>query len=235
MPMSEKIPLVLLPAFMSTRTLWYPQIEALADIAEIEMVDLTPYNSVKEMAEATLDLAPERFALAGLSLGGFAAFEILRRARERVIRLALVSTTARRDAPERLAVRKIQIEAVRSGRFDEVVEGFLKVLQSPSHPWSPELLETVRQMVHEAGPECFFRQQDAMRTRVDARDSIEAISCPTIVIHGRDDQSWPLENGEELAQLIPGARLSVIENSGHFPTLDQPKETTAALRAWLVE
>jgi len=232
--MSEKIPLVLLPAFMTTRALWGPQIEALADIAEIEVVELTPYDSVTKMAAAVLDRAPERFALAGLSLGGFTAFEILRRAPERVMRLALVSTTAGGDAPERLAARKTQIDAVRSGRFDEVVEGFLKVLQSPAHPWSPAVLETVRQMIHEAGPDCFFRQQDAMRNRVEMRDSLAAISCPTIVIHGRDDQSWPLENGEELAQLIPGARLSVIEICGHFPTLDQPEQTTAALRDWLL-
>jgi pimeloyl-ACP methyl ester carboxylesterase len=232
--MSEKIPLVLLPAFMATRTLWGPQIEALADIAEIEVVELTPYDSVTKMTDAVLDRAPKRFALAGLSLGGFTAFEILRRAPERVIRLALLGTSAGGDAPERLAARKTQIEAVRSGRFDEVVEGFLKVLQSPAHPWSPEVLETIRQMIHEAGPNCFFRQQDAMKNRIDSRDSLAAISCPTIVIHGRDDQSWPLENGEELAQLIPGARLSVIENCGHFLTLDRPTEATEALRAWLL-
>lgn len=231
--MSENTSLILLPAFMSTHTLWRPQIEALADIAEIDVVELTPYDSVTKMTEAVLDQAPDRFALAGLSLGGFTAFEIVRRAPERVVRLALVSTTARNDSPERLATRKPQIEAVQSGRFDEVVEGFLNVLQSPAHPWSPEVLDTVRQMVHEAGPECFLRQQNAMINRVDRRDSLAAISCPTIVVHGRDDQSWPLENGEELARLIPGARLSVIENCGHFPTLDRPTETTEALRAWL--
>ncbi len=231
--MSEKISLILLPAFMSTRTLWSPQIDALADIAEIDVVELTPYTSVTKMAEAVLDQAPDRFALAGLSLGGFTAFEIMRRAPERVVQLALVSTTARKDSPERLAARKPQIEAVQSGRFVEVVDGFMKVLQSPTHPWSPEVLNTVRQMVHEAGPDCFLRQQDAMINRVDLRDSLGTISCPTTVIHGRDDQSWLLENGEELARLIPGARLSVIEDCGHFPTLDQPTATTEALRAWL--
>lgn len=231
--MSEKTSLILLPAFMSTRTLWRPQIEALSDIAQIDVVELTPYDSVAKMAEAVLEQAPERFALAGLSLGGFTAFEIIRRAPERVARLALVSTTARGDSAERLAARKPQIEAVRSGHFDEVVEGFMKVLQSPAHPWSPEVLVTVRLMIHEAGPKCFLRQQNAMINRVDLRDSLAAISCPTLVIHGRDDQSWPLENGEELARLIPGARLSVIENCGHFPTLDRPTETTEALRAWL--
>lgn len=231
--MSEKTSLILLPAFMSTRTLWRPQIAALADIAKIDVVELTPFYSVTQMAEAVLDQAPARFALAGLSLGGFTAFEIMRRAPQRVLRLALISTTARNDSLERLATRKPQIEAVQSGRFAEVVEGFLKVLQSPGHPWSPEVLDTVRHMVHEAGPDCFLRQQNAMINRVDQRDSLAAIPCPTIVIHGREDQSWPLENGEQLARLIPGARLSVIESCGHFPTLDRPTETTEVLRAWL--
>ena len=233
--MANKIPLVLLPAFMSTRALWEPQLDALADIADITVVDLTPYDSVAKMADAVLERAPQRFALAGLSLGAFTAFEILRRAPNRITRLALVSTSARADAPDRLAARKTQIEAVEAGGFSEVVEGFLKVLQPPDHPWSPEVLERVRQMVHDAGEECFFRQQNAMKTRIDSREIVRTISCPTVVIHGRDDQSWPFENGEELARLIPAARLEVIENAGHFPTLSQPEATTAALKVWLTE
>ena len=232
--MSQKTPLVLLPAFMASRTLWSPQIEALSDIAEIQVVELTPYDSVAAMAEAVLKQAPERFALAGLSLGGFTAFEILRHAPERVTRLALVSTSARADAPERRAARGAQVEAVQAGKFDDVVEGFLQVLQSPTHAWSPEVLPTVRQMVPEAGAECFVRQQHAMKNRVDSRNGLEEVSCPTIVIHGKDDQSWPLENAEELARLITGARLTVIENCGHFLTLDQPEPTNAALRDWLI-
>ena len=233
--MADKIPLVLLPAFMATRVLWEPQIDALADVADITVVDLTAYDTVPKMASAVLERSPDRFALAGLSLGAFTAFEILRRAPERVTRLALVSTTARADAPERLAARKTQIEAVEAGRFDEIVEGFLKVLQPPGHPWSNEVLDRVRQMVYEAGTECFLRQQNALKTRIDSREILASISCPTVVVHGRDDQSWPFEHGEELAQLIPGARLAVIDNAGHFPTLSRPEETTAALRAWLEE
>jgi pimeloyl-ACP methyl ester carboxylesterase len=231
----DKIPLVLLPAFMSTRILWEHQIDGLVDIADITVVELTPYDSVAKMTDAVLDRAPERFALAGLSLGAFTAFEILRRAPERITRLALVSTSARADAPERLVARKSQIEAVQAGGFDEVVEGFLKVLQPSNKPWSHDVVESVRQMVHEAGHGCFFRQQDAMKNRVDSREILGSITCPTLVIHGRDDQSWPFENGEELARLIPGALLEVIEDAGHFPTLSQPKATTAALRAWLLE
>ncbi len=232
--MSEKMPLILLPAFMSTHALWGPQIEPLADIAEITVVELTPYDTVVKMAEAVLDQAPERFALAGLSLGGFTAFEIMRRAPERIERLALISTSARGDAPERLEARKTQIEAVRAGRFDQVVAGFLKIMQSPSNPWSAEVFETVQQMIHEAGTGCFLRQQNAMMNRPDLRDRLAQISCPTFVIHGREDQSWPLEVAEEVAAAIPTAQLRVIDNCGHFTTLDQPEQTTALLRDWLL-
>jgi len=233
-PVTDKIPLILLPAFMSTYMLWGPQIDDLADIADITVVELMPYDSVARMADAVLDRAPDRFALAGHSLGALAAFVILQRVPERVTRLALVSASARADTPERLATRKTQIEAVRVGGFNEVVDGFLKVLQSPDRPWSSDVLEAVRKMVHEAGQNCFFRQQEAMRNRCDSRQILGSISCPTAVIHGRDDQSWSFDNGEELARLIPGARLEVIENAGHFPTLSQPVATTAALRAWLL-
>ena len=198
-------------------------------------MDITCYDTVAKIADAVLERAPDRFAFAGLSLGGWAAFEILRRAPERITRLALVSTSARADAPERLVARKSQVETVRAGGFDDVVEGFLKVLQPREEPWSPDLLEKVRGMVHEAGEECFFRQQNAMATRSDSREGLGSISCPAVVIHSRDDQSWPFENGEELATLIPGARLEVIENGGHFPTLAQPNAVTATLRRWLLD
>ena len=232
--MSKKIPLILLPAFMSTRTQWLHQVEGLSDIADCAVIELAPYASVKDMAAAVLEKAPKRFALAGLSLGAFTAFEIMRQAPERVDRLALISTSSNGDEPQRTAGRKAQIATVREGKFNEVVDGFLDVLQSEANPWSPELRETVRKMVCEVGPEGFLRQQDAMWFRPAVRDSLPAISCPTVVIHGRDDRSWPVKHAYETALGIPGSRLVLIDNAGHFPTMDSPEETTAAMRDWLL-
>lgn len=232
--MSGKIPLVMLPAFMTTATLWRHQIEALADIAEIQVVDLTQHDSVEGMANAVLEAAPERFALAGLSLGGFTAFEIMRRAPERITKLALVSTSARADAPERLEARKAQVEMVRAGRFAEAMEPFPTIIQSPERPLTPEALKAVREMCREVGPDGFLNQQTAMMNRPDSRAGLAAISCPTVVICGRQDQSWPLENSEEIAAAIPGAKLVVIEDCGHFSAIDRPAEVTAALRTWLL-
>ncbi len=232
--MSEKIPVVLLPAFLTTGDLWRHQAEALADIAEIQLIDLTRHDSVEGMASAVLDQAPECFALAGLSLGGFTAFEIMRRASERVTRLALVSTSARGDTPERREGRVAQMEMVRSGRFEEAVALFPSIIQSAERPLAPEALDCVRAMCREVGPEGLLNQQKAMMNRPDSRAGLSAITCPTVVIGGRQDQSWPIENSEELAALIPEAKLIVIENCGHFPALDRPEETTAALRDWLL-
>jgi pimeloyl-ACP methyl ester carboxylesterase len=232
--MSKKIPLVLLPAFLSTGDLWRRQAKALADVADVQIISLTRHDSIEGMASLVLDRAPDRFALAGLSLGGFTAFEIMRRAPERVTRLALVSTTARLDAPERLEGRKAQMQLVRAGHFAEAIKPYLTIIQSRERPLTSEALETVLQMCAEVGPDGLMNQQTAMMNRPDSRPGLGAISCSTVVICGRQDQSWPLENSKELAALIPGAKLVVIEDCGHFPTLDQPEETTAALRAWLL-
>ena len=133
--MSEKIHLVMLPAFMTTWALWQHQIDALADLAEIRVIDLTPYDSIERMARAVLEQSPEKFALAGLSLGGHTAFEIMKQAPERVTRLALVSTTARADTQERLDSRKALVELVRAGQFDEAIETFLTMQQNPDNPF----------------------------------------------------------------------------------------------------
>jgi pimeloyl-ACP methyl ester carboxylesterase len=232
--MSERMPLVLLPAFMTTGNLWRHQIEALADIADIQVGDLTGHDSIAGMAASVLERMPARCALAGLSLGGYTAFEIMRQAPERVTRLALVSTTARADTPERIVARKAQVEMVRAGRFDEAVAQFLALIQNPDNPLDASLRESVRAMCREVGPDGLLRQQTAMMNRIDRRDGLSAISCPTVVICGRQDQPAPPEHSKEIATGIPGAKLIVVENCGHLSALERPTEVNAALRAWLL-
>ncbi len=231
--MSEKIHLVILPAFMTTGALWHHQIDALADLAEIQVIDLTPYDSIERMARAVLEQSPENFALAGLSLGGYTAFEIMKRAPERVTRLALVSTTARADTQERLDGRKAQVEMVRAGQFDEAVEPFLTMIQNPDNPFDPAVFKNVHAMCQEVGPTSFIDQQLAMMNRSDSRAVLPNISCPTIVICGRQDQATPLKHSEEIAAAIPDAKLVVVENCGHFSAIERPEEVTAAMREWL--
>ena len=219
---------------MCDARLFAPQLDCFSADRAVMVAPVHFGDRIEKIATSILEIAPPRFALAGLSLGAFTAFEIMRQAPERVDRLALVSTSANGDEPQRTVGRKAHIAAVREGKFDELVDGFLGVLQSEANPWSPELRETVRNMVYEVGPEGFLRQQNAMWFRPAVHDSLPAISCPTVVIHGRDDRSWPVKHAYETALGIPGARLVLIDNAGHFPTMDSPEETTAALREWLL-
>jgi pimeloyl-ACP methyl ester carboxylesterase len=233
--MTDRIPLVLLPGFLDTETLWRHQVENLADIADLTIGDLTTQESIAEMASSTLALAPERFALAGLSMGGYTAFEIMRQEPERVTRLALLDTTPFGDPPERIAGRKNQLAMVREGRFDEAVAATVALKMQPEGPPKPALAEIIRTMCKTVGLEILLRQQTAMLNRADTSDVLARIKCPTLVLCGRQDQPTPPEVHEEIAASIDNAMLVVIEDCGHLAPLEQPEATTAAMRAWLLE
>ena len=186
-----------------------------------------------EMARAVLDAAPERFALAGLSIGGYVALEIMRAAPERVVRLALLDTSARADTPEQSATRRELIELSQRGRFDEVPRKLLPNIVHPDRLDDARLASIVFAMAGAVGPEAFVAQEEAMIGRSDSRGDLPGIACPTLVLCGREDALTPMHLHEEMAGLIPGSRLRVIERCGHFSALERPEEVTTALREWL--
>jgi len=183
------------------------------------------------MAERVLDAAPERFSLCGLSMGGYCALEIMRIAPERVERLALLDTSARPDAEERTARRLGLIERAAAGGFDDVAEEHFPLFLHPDH--LDGFLPVVRQSAWNVGADAFIRQQKAIMSRGDLRPVLAGISCPTLVLCGRQDELTPLDCHEEMAASIPGARLVVIEDCGHLAPIEQPEATSAALRNWL--
>jgi pimeloyl-ACP methyl ester carboxylesterase len=227
------IDLVLVPGLMCTRALWEPQIAALGDIAKITVADHTRHDSMEAIAASILETAPPKFALAGLSMGGYIAYAIIRRAPERVTRLALLDTGSRADAPERreqrLALRAL---AEREGTR-KAQEQLLPVLIHTSRLGDKPLVETVLRMGEDTGLEAFKRQQAALMGRPDSRPLLPGIKCPTLVIVGREDALTPPALAEEIAQGIPGARLEVIPECGHLSTLERPEAVNRALRTWL--
>lgn len=232
--MPDRPTLILLPGLLCAAPLWRPQVEALADVADIRVADLTGADSMRGMAESVLADAPERFALAGLSMGGYVAQEIMRIAPRRVERLALLDTSARADPPERREVRQTQVRMAQAGRFDEVVDTmFLPAMQNPANPFAPALLATVRAMCVSVGAEAFVRQQTAIMSRPDGRADLARIACPVLVLCGRQDQPTPVEAHEEIAAGIPDARLVIIEDCGHLSTIERPEAVNAAMRDWL--
>jgi Predicted hydrolases or acyltransferases (alpha/beta hydrolase superfamily) len=227
--------LVLLPGLLNDHRLWTHQVEDLADVADVQVGDLTRDDSMAAMAERVLAVAPDRFALAGLSMGGYVALEIMRRAAGRVERLALLDTAARPDTPEQSQRRRDAVAIARlPGGFAKIMPAMLPNLVHPDHLPLDRVGGLARDMALAVGPEAFARQQNAIIHRPDSRPGLPRISCPTLVLVGRDDALTPLDRAEEMAALIPGAVLEEIEHCGHLSALEQPEQVSAALRRWLL-
>jgi pimeloyl-ACP methyl ester carboxylesterase len=225
--------LILLPGLSCDARLFAPQAVALADIARAIVPNLSA-DSVAAMADAVLAAAPHRFALVGLSMGGYVAQEIMRRAPDRVTRLALVSTTARPDAPEQSAMRRDLIKLAKTARFAQVMPRLLPKLISAERRDDAELRRLVVDMAEVVGAEAFIRQQTAIMHRPDGRADLARIAVSTAVICGDADELTPPDRHEEIVERIADARLTVIPGSGHLATLEAPEAVGVALRDWLM-
>ena len=230
----EKSPLVLIPGLLCDERLWRPQIENLADIADIWIADHTRSDTMAGVARDVLADAPfTSFALAGLSMGGYIALEIMRQAPQRIARLGLLDTAASAERPEQTQKRMEFIELAERGEFPRVTEILLPLLIHPSQLEQPVLTDIVRSMANNIGKEAFVRQQKAIMSRTDSLGLLPAIACPTLVLCGRQDALTPLARHQEMAAGIRSARLEIIEDCGHLSTLEKPAEVSAALRRWL--
>lgn len=231
--MAERNSLVLVPGLLCTRDLYAPQIAGLGDLVSCVAADHTTAPTMRDIAAHILTSAPSRFALCGLSMGGYIAFEIMRQAPDRVTRLALLDTNATADPLDRAAFRRGLAEEAHGSGFDAVMAKLTPLFLNARHQRDERLVETVRRMATDTGAVAFARQQEAIITRPDSRPTLPAIRCPTLVLVGRDDVLTPVAAHQEIAAGINGSRLEVIEDCGHLATLEQPERVTAALREWL--
>jgi pimeloyl-ACP methyl ester carboxylesterase len=231
--MTDKPTLILLPGQLCDEALWDSQLRALSDVAQVTVTDLTLDDSVTAMAERVLKIAPATFAVCGLSLGGYVAFEIVRRAPARVTHLALMNTSARADEAHQAETRQRRVAAARIGTFKGVTPHFLPAIVSPANAANPAIADVVLAMTERVGRVAFERQQMAAITRPDCRDLLSAIAVPTLVIGGREDRVSPAALQEEIAAGIPGARLMILDNCGHLAPLEQAAAVTQAMRDWL--
>ena len=222
--------LLLLPGLICDGRLWRDVIAGLG--ARSVVADLTRDESMAAMAARALASAPARFALAGLSMGGYVAFEIMRQAPERVTHLALLDTSARADSEERKATRRKGIEMIGQGKFIGVSRGLLGQLVAPHRLGTP-LAEEVQAMSERVGPEAYMRQQVAIMNRVDSRPTLGSIGVPTLVGVGELDKMTPPELAEEMAAGIKGAELVRFPDSAHLPTMENPGAVVEAMRQWL--
>ncbi|MCC7275735.1 MAG: alpha/beta fold hydrolase [Alphaproteobacteria bacterium] len=218
---------------MADAGLWAHQARHLAELTSVAVMDLTRHDGLAAMAEAVLREAPPRFALAGLSMGGYLAFEIVRRAPGRVERLALLDTSARPDTDEQRERRRRFMAMGERGELDAVMRAYMPLFVHPDRLQDRALVGGLEAMARRLGATAFLNQQKAMLGRPDSRPGLAAIAQPTLVLCGRQDALTPLAMHEEMAAAIPGARLVVVEDCGHMTPLEQPQALTAVLRYWL--
>jgi pimeloyl-ACP methyl ester carboxylesterase len=209
------------------------QIPQLWRVGPVLIADHTRDDSMSGIARRILRVAPARFAMVGLSMGGYIAFELLRQAPERIAKVALLDTSARADAPEQSAMRRAQMTLASQGRLAEVVEQQFPRLVHREHRADAVLRQVFTLMAEDVGAAGFIRQQTAILGRADSRPTLGSIHCPTLVLVGEGDELTPPERAAEIAAGIPGARLTTVPQSGHMSTLEQPDEVTRALLEWL--
>ena len=226
------LPIVLITGQLLTEAVWQPLIDAWPD-RDVIVADNHSEATIAGYAQRLLDHAPPRFVLVAHAMGGFVAFEVLRRAPQRVAKLVLISTLASADGPAQTARRQGYIDLVEAGKFDQVVEERIPILFPPHRRDDPRLLAVARQMAAATGAETFLRQQRALMARIDSRPRLPEISVPTLLIWGDGDGITSRAQHEEIAALIPDARLAVIAGAGHLPMLEEPEQVAALVAEFI--
>ena len=197
------------------------------------MADHRRDDSLAAIARRILAAAPPRFALAGLSMGGYIAFEIMRQSPERVVKLALLDTGARADMAEQTERRHVLMAKAKAGGFAEIADLAYPLYVHRDRHNDTALKSIVMKMVEETGLDAYLRQQQAIIGRPDSRPGLPAISCKTLMLVGEGDEATPPELAREIAGAIPGARLVLIPGSGHLSTLEKPDAVNKALAEWM--
>jgi pimeloyl-ACP methyl ester carboxylesterase len=231
--MMQSLPLILVPGLICSARLYASQLTALWPFGPVTVADHRRDGEIGAVAKRILATAPARFALAGLSYGGYLAFEIVRQAPERVTKLALLDTSARPDTPEQTAARHAFITMAEEGRFAEVVTTLTPRFVHRNRLNDESLMREVRAMATDTGAASFVLQEKAIISRPDSRPLLGTIKCPTLVLVGDGDALTPPELAREIADGIPGATLTIVPDCGHLATMERPEPVNAALAAWL--
>ena len=225
------IPLVLLPGMMCDARMW-GGIDRALDVPVIHHLP-TGAATMAALAAGFLADAPPRFALAGLSMGGILAMEILRQAPDRVARLALLDTNPRAETAEVQARRAPQIDRALAGDLEGVMRDDMKPNYLAPGPRKAEILDLCMEMALALGPQVFAQQSRALRDRPDQQATLAAFTGPALVLMGAEDRLCPLDRHQLMHRLMPQSQLQIIPGAAHLPPLEQPDATLRALRGWL--
>lgn len=225
--------LVMIPPLLSDARVFAHQLQVMSQFRAVMVAPPTCGERIEEIASQILSWTPSKFALCGMGFGGMVAMEMLRRAPERIIRIALLSTSPQADTPEAAAAREPHIIAARSGRWNDVLQHEINSTWMAPSSDKVELVRQLTEMGRELGPEVYVKQARALQRRKDQQGMLRQIQQPTAVISGRHDGQYQMKRHEFLAELIPYAQLEIIEGAGYLPTMEAPEATTDALQRWM--
>ena len=228
-------PLILLPGMMCDARLYHPQISALSAMYTLHLPPISRFDTVQAIAADVLHNAPPKFAIAGLSMGGIIAMEILAQAPDRVHKIALMDTNPLAETTEVQARRAPQIARVLTGGLDAVMRDEVKPSYIANTPQRDVILDLCMDMARSLGPLTFASQSRALATRPDQTETLRAFNGPALVLMGEHDALCPRTRHDLMHALMPQSRFAIIADAGHLPTLEKPLETTAELRRWLEE
>jgi pimeloyl-ACP methyl ester carboxylesterase len=222
-------------AHLTDERLYAAQVAVLEADYECSVFAFRDHDSLGAMAEELLAKTPALFTLIGLSLGGYLAFEIIRKQLQRLERLVLMDTTAVADHPARRAGRVADMAKVREGGIEALIPELPARWMHPEHAQRVELTSLMSAMACSIGARGQLNQQTAMLARPDSHADLERVRVPTLLVCGREDPVTPVHDHEAMAARVPGAQLEIIENCGHLSTIEQPEIVNRVLRNWLRE
>ncbi len=225
--------LVLLPGLMCDERLFAPQIKEFSNQLDLLIGDITGHDTIEGIAKDVLQQAPSSFCLAGLSMGGIVAMEVVRQAPTRVQKLALLDTSPLAELDEIKERRNSQIAKVLSGGLLAVMRDELKPFYVDDVSNKVEILSICMEMAMKLGPQVFKRQSHALQSRPDQQATLRKIAVPTLVLCGEHDQLCSVAKHQLMHSLIPNSKLVIIKYAGHLTTLEQPEKVNRAFSEWL--
>ena len=224
----------MVPGMMCDERIFSPQIEALSQNLEVTIADISNFSSVRELASDVLKKAPKKFSLLGHSMGGIVAMEIYSQEPNRIEKLILMDTNPKAELDEVKLKREPQIREVNKGKLLEVMRDEMKPNYLAESENKTSVLNVCMDMALNLGPDVFINQSRALQSRLDQQNTIQSIKIPVLIMCGSEDKLCTVERHEMMHNMISDSDLKIINNAGHMPTLEQPRETTEVIKEWLM-
>ena len=224
----------MVPGMMCDERIFSPQIEELSQNLEVTIADISNFSSVSELASDVLKKAPKSFSLLGHSMGGIVAMEIYSQEPKRIEKLILMDTNPKAELDEVKLKREPQIREVNKGKLLEVMRDEMKPNYLAESENKRSVLNICMDMALSLGPDVFINQSRALQSRLDQQNTIQSINIPVLIMCGSEDKLCPVERHEMMHNMISDSDLKIINNAGHMPTLEQPRETTEVIKEWLM-